>query len=160
MRLKILVLSSFILFLFGALQAQTVKPDLNLSGMPLPAGEQTSVFYIIGLQPEIEAVAKVSVEVEMKAAVVVTSTIGKGKLLLTGTNAYYRAPLLQKTEVQTFIENSIKWARPGKSNPKIAIAAGAAKELNTFIRGFPLKSIHSKTLSSKITQTFYSLLKM
>lgn len=133
MRSKILALLFSILTFASGLHAQTIKPDFNLSGMPLPEGEQTSVFFIIGLQPEIVAVAKVPVEVDMKAAVVVTSKIGKGKLLLSGSNAYYRAPLLQKTEVQTFIKNSIKWAQPERSNPRIAIAAGAAKELNTFV---------------------------
>jgi hypothetical protein len=133
MRLKTLALLAFVLMLASALHAQTAKPDFNLSGMPLPEGEQTSIFFLIGLQPEIVAVAKVPVEVDMKAAVVVTSKIGKGKLLLSGSNAYYRAPLLQKTEVQTFIKNSIKWAQPERSNPRIAIAAGAAKELNTLV---------------------------
>jgi hypothetical protein len=103
MRSKILALLFSVLTFASGLHAQTIKPDFNLSGMPLPEGEQTSVFFIIGLQPEIVAVAKVPVEVDMKAAVVVTSKIGKGKLLLSGSNAYYRAPLLQKTEVQTFI---------------------------------------------------------
>jgi hypothetical protein len=124
----------FILVLVASVsQAQIAKTDLNLSGMPLPKGEQTSIFFPIGLQPEILAVAKIPVEVDLKAAVVVTSRIGKGKLLLTGSNAYYRAPLIKKTEVQTFIEKSIRWARQGTSNPKIAIAADADLELNTFV---------------------------
>jgi hypothetical protein len=84
MRSKIFTLLIFVLTFASTLHAQTTKPDFNLSGMPLPEGEQTSVFFIIGLQPEIVAVAKVPVEVDMKAAIVVTSKIGKGKLLLTG----------------------------------------------------------------------------
>ncbi|RZK80393.1 MAG: hypothetical protein EOO92_07745, partial [Pedobacter sp.] len=115
-------------------QAQTAKTTLNLSGLLLPANEQTSLFFVIGLQPEIVAVAKIPVEVDMKGVTAATSTLGKGKLLLIGSDAYYRSGLLQHRQVQTFIKNSVDWAvGSAKKNPSIAVDASTGKQLNTFL---------------------------
>lgn len=89
------------LFLFALLtsafgQSQSIRSELlkNTGTISLPNDDQTSVFFTIGLQPEIIATTKIPVEVDMWGIGMISSVLDQGKLILVGSDAYFRSNLL------------------------------------------------------------------
>ncbi|WP_214229436.1 hypothetical protein [Pedobacter sp. B4-66] len=128
------------LFLFALLtsafgQSQSIRYELfkNTEIISLPKDEQTSTFFTIGLQPEIIGTIKVPVEVDMRGIVMISSVLDQGKLILIGSEAYFRTNLLEDASVQQLFKNAINIAGGHKSKPVIAVTKNADKALLDFL---------------------------
>ncbi|NRF39371.1 M60 family metallopeptidase [Pedobacter foliorum] len=128
------------LFLFALLtsafgQSQSIRSELfkNTEIISLPKDEQTSTFFTIGLQPEIIGAIKVPVEVDMRGIGMIYSVLDQGKLILIGSDAYFKTNLLEDASVQQLFKNAINIAGGNKSKPVIAVTKNADKALLDFL---------------------------
>ncbi|MBW3129428.1 M60 family metallopeptidase [Hymenobacter profundi] len=109
----------FLLLLLGQapeLAAQELdKPPLlqGVGPVPLPVKpEVLSTTLTLTKQPEIILTAPVETPLpdqSFQTIAVVTSRLGKGKLVVFSAAAYFRPPLVQDTAVQHLLRNCLKW---------------------------------------------------
>nr|WP_068891142.1 M60 family metallopeptidase [Pedobacter panaciterrae] len=101
--------------------AQDVKPLLlkGVTALPMPnKGEPpVAVFFTINEKPEIIALTKVEVGVDLRATVIMSTTLGKGRMLLFGSPAYFSAAQLGNNNVKQLLKNALQIAG---TKPRIA----------------------------------------
>ncbi|SHF77597.1 M60 family metallopeptidase [Pedobacter caeni] len=117
--IKIIKTIVCILFLYSnALQAQQQENPATLKTLgDLPKPDSSFMFsavYIINEQPKILSTFRPSANTKMKLTAIASSHLGKGKILLIGSSAYFRKPMLNDQNVTKGIDSILSWARPLK----------------------------------------------
>src|SRR3954468_4895274 len=124
----------FVLFLLFNLCHQTAtaqqlsKPLLlkNVRHLPLPdAGHLIFVPITFSDTAENIAVANVAEGAPIDMNVIVSSRLGKGKIIVFGSAAYLRKELLVDTGVHQLAQNMLRWAGAGHKRPKMGIYTAA-----------------------------------
>jgi hypothetical protein len=71
------------------------------------------------------AVANIDADAPIKMPVIVTSSLGKGKIIALGSTAYLRKDLLRDTGVYQLAQNILTWSGNGRKHPKMGIYMAA-----------------------------------
>jgi hypothetical protein len=116
-----IILVSF--WFFNDVLAQKNDKEALLNGvtqLPLPdENTRLSATYIINTDSEIIAVFGLP-EFNIKFNMVATSRLGKGKVMILSSPAYFSQQMLKDAEVAKFIRNTIEWGRR-KTNGKVQV---------------------------------------
>ncbi|MBB6111330.1 Peptidase M60, enhancin and enhancin-like [Mucilaginibacter lappiensis] len=135
---RLLLCFSLLLVNVFTLQAQDIKTLLlkHIDSLPMPPlPEGTSFFITINRQPEIIAMAMSDFQDQpFKANAIVSSTLGKGKVLLFGPSAYLKAEMLTNKDVSQLLKNALNWASPGNRTRRIAVTGGMEKGFTDFLQ--------------------------
>jgi hypothetical protein len=119
------LLAIFFLFNLTA-NAQNARQALlkGVDSLPMPSrADGVAFFYTTNHLPEIIATAEINLNVKMRGATILASTLGKGKVLVIGSSAYFRTDsLLQNSAVATFWQNTLLWAGNGKKSLSVALS--------------------------------------
>lgn len=100
---------------------------------PLPGG--TSTFITVNERPEIIATVRFDFwnHQYFRLNAIMSSTLGKGQLLLIGPSAYFKAVMLADKNVQQLLKNALVWAKHGNKTRKVAMVDGLDKPFRQFI---------------------------
>ncbi|MFD2148200.1 M60 family peptidase N-terminal accessory domain-containing protein [Mucilaginibacter antarcticus] len=132
MYVTLLVLLSF------AATAQNTKQILlkGVDSLPMPPTPQGSSFFVtVDEQPEIIAMLRSDFAGEIfRANAIVTSRLGKGKVVLFGASAYFKAMMLEDKNVARLLKNIIDWASPGSKTRSIAVVKGIDPGFTDFLK--------------------------
>ncbi|MEJ7557945.1 MAG: M60 family metallopeptidase [Pedobacter sp.] len=127
------LLLCFLLLNVCASYPQDIKTLLlkNVSQLPMPAnGEQPlATFFTVNEVPQIIAVGKLEARDDIRATVIMASILGKGRLLLFGSPAYFESTQLKNSSVMQLFKNALHLSG---SKPRIAIFGKS----NTALKGF------------------------
>jgi hypothetical protein len=119
-------------------KAQNVKNILlnHVDSIPMPPKPNgNSFFFLVNDTPQIIAMMQPEFGEGQKfrAGALVASTLGKGKVLLFGSPAYFRSAMLQDKAVAQLLNNAMSWAKPGNKSPRIAVSGNMEKDIKTFM---------------------------
>ncbi|UOE48607.1 M60 family metallopeptidase [Mucilaginibacter sp. SMC90] len=117
-------------------KAQTTKAILlkNVDTIPMPpVPEGVSLFTLIDEQPEIIAMTKFEIGENLKANVIVASTLGKGKVLAIGATAYFKNGMLKNNNVAQLLTNGLKWSSANVKKPQVAITKATDRAFRDFL---------------------------
>jgi hypothetical protein len=139
------------LFYCDFVQAQTLKSALlkNTGSIPLPTEDLVSVFLTVDLQPEIIGTIKVPVAVDMSGIALIASRLDKGKLVMFGTDSYFKSSLLKERSVQQLIINAIYLNAVKKSKREVAVTKQADKALLDFLKSQKIKYYETQDFKLK-----------
>jgi hypothetical protein len=133
-----LLLCTLLLFVTAlSVSAQGTKAILlnHIDSLPmplLPGG--SSFFFTVNEQPEIIAMTSSEWDDQVfKTNAIVTSNLGKGKLLLLGPSVYLKTAILNNNNVTQLLKNALNWAKPGNST-NIAVAESIDKGFISFLQ--------------------------
>lgn len=108
----------FLLFTHHSSLAQLADQKRLLNNVPhimMPAAPEHAAFTIpINEQPAIIATATEK-ETKQHLPVIITSRLDKGRILIIGSNQYFKKPLLKDKNIQQLLQNSIAWRANTKS---------------------------------------------
>jgi hypothetical protein len=101
--------------------------------IPLPDTTRlVAPFYVINELPQIIAVIHYG-NINVKGAVIATSRLKKGKVMVWGSSAYFENALLKQPSVKQLIRNTVGWA-VGNRKPVIGLLNNADKEFKSFLK--------------------------
>lgn len=108
-----------LIFLHHSLYARQGDPKRllnNVQQVMMPAAPDDAAFTIpINDIPVVIATAPEK-ETKQHLPVIVTSRLGKGRILIIGSDQYFKKPLLNDKNIQQLLQNAIAWAANTKSN--------------------------------------------
>lgn len=117
------------------ISSQAVKSQLlkGVTELPMPGKRESSVaaFFTVNENPEIIATTKVEVGLDLRATVMMSSTLAKGRILLLGSAAYLGGNQLKNKSVTQFLKNAMGLSN---SNPSIAIFGNTNAPLTSFLK--------------------------
>jgi hypothetical protein len=152
-----LLITFYILNLSIALgqTAATLKSVItrNITNLPLPDSTRfTSIFLAIDGKPEIIATVDLGIY-NLKANAIIASTLGKGKILVFGSPAYFETNLLNNTSHRKLIENTVSITKG-----TIGIFNKKNHDLATFFKGtrFKVKDLLQLSITPDIKTLFLS----
>ncbi|MDR6942825.1 M60 family metallopeptidase [Mucilaginibacter pocheonensis] len=127
----------FIVAVFTA-NAQDAKTALlkNVDTIPMPQPPQGGSFFIpINNTPQVIAMMQPEFQEGQKFRVsaIALSALGKGKLLLLGCPAYFKAPMLDNKDVVQLLENILNWAKPGGNIVHVAVTQNVETDFKDFL---------------------------
>jgi hypothetical protein len=105
----------------------------GVTQLPMPTEEEPGVaaFFTINETPEIIALTKVEVGTGLHATVIMSSTLGKGHLLLLGSPAYFGSTQLQNSSVRQLLKNAMNLSG---SRPRIALFGKYQTPFKNFLK--------------------------
>jgi hypothetical protein len=119
-------------------KAQSARQVLlkNIDSLPMPPAPQGSSFLItVNEQPEIIATIRSELMDQVfRANAISVSALGKGKVMVFGASAYFKADMLKDDNVAQLFKNAITWAHPGKTALNIAVAQGIDQGFADFLK--------------------------
>lgn len=115
--------------------SQDIKSRLlkNVTYLPMPEKNESgmSAFFTINESPEIIAMTKVEVGVDLRATVMMSTVLDKGRILLIGSPAYFRSTQLKHSGVAQLLKNAMSLSG---SRPHIAISGYADPEFIKLVK--------------------------
>ncbi len=134
---RLLYFACLLLFSMAA-HAQNVKPILlkGVDTLPMPPTPHGCSFLItVDEQPEIIAMMRAELYGQVfRANAIAVSQLGKGKVVLIGASAYFKAVMLKDKNVSQFFRNAINWAAPVTKRRNIAVVSGMEKGFVDFLK--------------------------
>lgn len=135
-------ISCFLIILLSMLQqvkAQhpDAKPILlkNVTEIPLPDSTTfVSILFTTNADPEVIATAKFEVTANFQANVIASSVLGNGKVIVFGSDAYFKDKLLKNQAVAQLMKNIMTWGSENAKRPKIGIFSHTNTEFARFLK--------------------------
>jgi len=115
----------------------------NVKQLPIPAAPNYVCATIItNTLPQIIATGNTEAGNTNQSAAIVSSRLKKGKVLIVGSNWYFKKPMLNDVNVQQFVKNTISW---GITKKRSGIQVwGDDTDLKRFLAGRDYRVILSK----------------
>ncbi|MEI3797023.1 MULTISPECIES: M60 family metallopeptidase [unclassified Chitinophaga] len=128
------IFTGFLLFIHHSLPAQQTDTKRLLNNVPLvmmPAAPDDASFTIpLNEKPTVIATAPEK-ETKQHFPVIISSRLDKGRILIIGSDQYFKKPLLKDKHIQQLLRNSITWA--ANSNSKTIQVWGSNSDLPSFL---------------------------
>ncbi|SDC02495.1 M60 family metallopeptidase [Niabella drilacis] len=122
--------------------------------LPLPDSVFAAATYPLSFTPEVIATANLGNDVaRIFVPAIISSRIGKGKLLIIGSGAYLNSSLLNSTGVQQFLLNVLSWAGQNRNTN-----VGLIGSLQAFQNWLTSKNYSSSLLANGAIPSGTSLL--
>lgn len=129
-----LIFTGFLLFTHHSLRAQLSDQKRllnNVHQIMMPAAPDDAGFTIpINEQPAVIATAAEK-ETKQHLPVIITSRLDKGRILIIGSDQYFKKPLLNDKNIQQLLQNAIAWAANTKS--RTIQVWGSNSDLSSFL---------------------------
>jgi hypothetical protein len=111
-----ILISCFILLNHSSLAQQNDKENIlkNIRSMIMP-DTPNYVCATIPANERVQIIATANAQDKKGIlSAIITSRLGKGKIIIIGSNHYFQKPLLDNNNIQNFIGNAIKWGKKSK----------------------------------------------
>ncbi|WP_316820770.1 M60 family metallopeptidase [Pedobacter gandavensis] len=95
-----------------------------------------SSVFIVNEKPKILSTYRPGNETKMKLVAIASSDLGKGKILILGSSAYFKKPMINDAEVIKGIDGILNWAKPSNKpeRPLIGIYGDGMEDFLSYIK--------------------------
>lgn len=114
---KIICILLFLSTTLLAQQRDELSSLKNLRNLPRPDSSlMFSSVFITNEKPSIISTYRPSANTKMRLTAIASSNLDKGKILLFGSSAYFKKPMVDDPEVSSAIDNILAWANTAKTS--------------------------------------------
>jgi len=116
-------------------KAQSTKSILlkNVDSIPVPPAPQLNAFFVV-INDAPQIIAMQQPEQNAKTAALLTSVLGKGKVVFLSSTAYLKTGMLADKNVANLLVNILNWAKPANGAMLVALAGNMEKGFNDLLK--------------------------
>lgn len=127
----------------------------HVKNIPLPDSAFAAATYPLSFKPEVIATANLGDDAtRIFVPVIMSSRVGKGKLLILGSNAYLNQPLLDSADVQQLLLNIFTWTKQGRGAKTGLIGSSDAFQKWLVQKNFSPQIITNSNIAPDISVLF------